>query len=36
MEHFYQHERFGENYFTYPTLYTNMIAEIPDGGSIVR
>jgi SAM-dependent methyltransferase len=36
MEHFFQHECFGENYFTYPTLYTNMVKEIPDGGSVVE
>lgn len=34
MEHFYQN--LGENWFTYPTLYENMVEYFPDGSHFVE
>lgn len=36
MKHFYQESQFGENWFTYPKLYTDMIKEFPNGSKFVE
>lgn len=36
MKHIYDEPQFGENWFTYPGLYSNFILRCPDGGKIVE
>ena len=36
MEHIYQREEFGENWFTYPELYSDMIDRLANGSTIVE
>lgn len=36
MEHIYQLPNFGEDWFTYPNLYSRFIKEIPDNGHFVE
>jgi len=36
MEHIYQREGFGENWFTYPELYSEIIDRLPNGSTIVE
>jgi len=36
MEHIYQREEFGENWFTYPELYSEIIDRLPNGSTIVE
>lgn len=36
VEHFYQNENFGENWFTYPNLYSSMVNKFPSGSNFVE
>jgi hypothetical protein len=36
LEHVYNQPNFGENWFTYPNLYSRFVQEIPDGSKIVE
>jgi hypothetical protein len=36
MEHIYQQPNFGENWFTYPNLYSNFVRSLHDGAKIVE
>jgi SAM-dependent methyltransferase len=36
LEHFYQSPKFGEEWFTYPTLYTEMVQQFPSGSKFVE
>ena len=36
MDHIYQEPQFGENWFTYPNLYSRFVGELGDGSKIVE
>lgn len=36
LKHFYQEPQFGENWFTYPKLYSDMVKEFPSGSKFVE
>jgi cephalosporin hydroxylase len=36
MEHIYNNPNFGENWFTYPNLYSRFVRELPSGSKIVE
>lgn len=36
MEHIYEREEFGEPWFTYPNLYSDMINQLPNGSTMVE
>jgi predicted O-methyltransferase YrrM len=36
MQHFYKNPSFGENWFTYPKLYSDMVKEFPSGSKFVE
>lgn len=36
MEHIYQQPQFGENWFSYPNLYSRFVHELPSGSKIVE
>ena len=36
MNHIYQEEQFGQNWFTYPRLYTEMVTKFPSGSKFVE
>jgi hypothetical protein len=36
LKHFYEEPQFGENWFTYPKLYSNMVKEFPSGSKFVE
>lgn len=36
MRHFYNNESFGENWFTFPKLYSDMVKEFPSGSKFVE
>lgn len=36
MEHFFQNDSFGEDYFTYPSLYQEIVSAMPDGSVFVE
>ncbi len=36
MNHFFQNESFGEDYFTYPNLYAELVSVLPDGSVFVE
>ncbi len=36
MNHIYQEEQFGENWFSYPNLYKNVVNEFPSGSKFVE
>ena len=36
MNHIYQQPQFGENWFTYPNLYSRFVKELPNGSKIVE
>jgi cephalosporin hydroxylase len=36
MEHIYEQPQFGENWFTYPNLYSRFVNELEDGSKIVE
>lgn len=36
MEHFYQQPNFGENWFTFPNLYSRFVRDLPSGSKIVE
>jgi SAM-dependent methyltransferase len=36
LEHFYESSKFGEEWFSYPTLYTDMVHQFPSGSKFVE
>ena len=36
MQHFYENTSFGENWFTFPKLYSDMVKEFPSGSKFVE
>ena len=36
MEHIYNQEQFGENWFTYPTVYDSVVQLFPSGSKFVE
>lgn len=36
MNHIYEQPQFGENWFTYPNLYSRFVKELADGSKIVE
>lgn len=36
LKHFYEEPQFGENWFTYPKLYSDMVKEFPSGSKFVE